>query len=95
MGPASEQGHLTERTTGTLGVNDVLTRADRPHDANEPLDDHEPTPPLRSREEDHLVRSEADFDRFQQSLGDEYRRLDAELEDVAGVETFLGAFDRA
>ena len=38
-------------------------------------------------------RSEADFDRFQQSLGEEYHRLDAELEEVAGVETFLGAFD--
>jgi heme-degrading monooxygenase HmoA len=39
--------------------------------------------------------SEADFDRFQQSLGEEYHRLDAELEEVAGVETFLGAFDLA
>lgn len=35
------------------------------------------------------------FEAFQASLGEEYRRLDAELEDVAGIETFLGAFDLA
>ena len=34
-----------------------------------------------------------DFEAFQASLGDEYRRLDAELEAIAGVETFVGAFD--
>jgi heme-degrading monooxygenase HmoA len=33
------------------------------------------------------------FEAFQASLGEEYRRLDAELEGIAGVETFLGAFD--
>ena len=33
------------------------------------------------------------FEAFQAGLGDEYRRLDAELEGVAGIETFLGAFD--
>ena len=33
------------------------------------------------------------FEAFQASLGDEYRRLDAELEGIAGIETFLGAFD--
>ena len=33
------------------------------------------------------------FEGFQASLGEEYRRLDAELEGVAGIETFLGAFD--
>ena len=33
------------------------------------------------------------FEAFQASLGDEYRRLDAELEGVAGVETFIGAFN--
>lgn len=33
------------------------------------------------------------FEAFQASLGEEYRRLDAELEGVAGIETFLGAFD--
>lgn len=37
--------------------------------------------------------SVAAFEGFQASLGDEYRRLDAKLEDIAGVETFLGAFD--
>ena len=34
-----------------------------------------------------------DFDRFQAAHGDDYRRLDAELEGIAGVEIFLGAFD--
>lgn len=33
------------------------------------------------------------FEAFQASQGEEYRRLDAELEGVAGIETFLGAFD--
>ena len=33
------------------------------------------------------------FEAFQASLGEQYRRLDAELEGVAGIETFLGAFD--
>lgn len=33
------------------------------------------------------------FERFQASLGEEYRRLDAELEGISGFETFLGAFD--
>jgi heme-degrading monooxygenase HmoA len=34
-----------------------------------------------------------EFERFQSSHGEAYRRLDAELEGIAGVETFLGAFD--
>ena len=33
------------------------------------------------------------FEAFQARFGEEYRRLDAELEGVAGIETFLGAFD--
>ncbi|MGH6729936.1 MAG: antibiotic biosynthesis monooxygenase family protein [Sphingomicrobium sp.] len=33
------------------------------------------------------------FERFQAGQSEQYRRLDAELEDVAGIETFLGAFD--
>jgi heme-degrading monooxygenase HmoA len=33
------------------------------------------------------------FEAFQASQGEEYRRLDTELEGVAGIETFLGAFD--
>jgi hypothetical protein len=33
------------------------------------------------------------FEGFQARLGDAYRRLDAELEGVAGIETFVGAFD--
>ena len=37
--------------------------------------------------------SRADFDAFQQSLGDDYRTLDAELEGVAGDEEFVGAFE--
>lgn len=43
---------------------------------------------------DHWESLEA-FERFQAERGDEYRRLDAELEGVAGTETFLGAFDLA
>ena len=35
----------------------------------------------------------AAFEAFQASLGEEYRRLDAELEGIAGTETFLGAYD--
>ena len=35
------------------------------------------------------------FEAFQASLGEEYRRLDARLEGIAGTETFLGAFDLA
>jgi heme-degrading monooxygenase HmoA len=38
-------------------------------------------------------RSVQAFEAFLASHGDEYRRLDAELEGVAGTETFLGAFD--
>ena len=41
---------------------------------------------------DHWESLEA-FERFQERQGEDYRRLDAELEGVAGVETFLGAFD--
>lgn len=37
--------------------------------------------------------SVAAFDAFQANLGEDYRRLDSELEDVAGIETFVGAFD--
>lgn len=33
------------------------------------------------------------FEAFQATQGEEYRRLDAELEGVAGIETFLGAYD--
>ena len=33
------------------------------------------------------------FEAFQAGFGEEYRRLDAEQEGVAGIETFLGAFD--
>ena len=40
-------------------------------------------------------RSAADFDWFQANLGDRYREMDRELEGVAGVETFVGAFDLA
>jgi heme-degrading monooxygenase HmoA len=35
----------------------------------------------------------ADFEQFQAGQGAEYRRLDAKLEGIAGVETFIGAFD--
>lgn len=38
-------------------------------------------------------RSVADFEAFQAGLGEEYRRLDTELEGVSGIETFVGAFD--
>ncbi|HEY0628029.1 MAG TPA: antibiotic biosynthesis monooxygenase [Sphingomicrobium sp.] len=38
-------------------------------------------------------KSANDFEQFQSSRGDDYRRLDAELEGIAGVETFIGAFD--
>jgi heme-degrading monooxygenase HmoA len=41
---------------------------------------------------DHWQSLEA-FERFQASQGEDYRRLDAELEGVAGIESFLGAFD--
>ena len=34
------------------------------------------------------------FEAFQANSGEEYRRLDAELDGVAGIETFLGAFDQ-
>jgi heme-degrading monooxygenase HmoA len=37
--------------------------------------------------------SAAAYGRFQTESGDAYRQLDAELEGVAGIETFLGAFD--
>lgn len=40
-------------------------------------------------------RSLADFEAFQASLGDAYRKLDEELEGVAGIESFVGAFDLA
>lgn len=33
------------------------------------------------------------FEAFQATHGEEYRQLDADLEGVAGIETFLGAFD--
>ncbi len=41
---------------------------------------------------DHWESMDA-FERFQASQGEEYRTLDAELEGVSGIETFLGAFD--
>jgi heme-degrading monooxygenase HmoA len=34
-----------------------------------------------------------DFERFQASRGEQYRRLDTELEELTLAETFLGAFD--
>lgn len=40
-------------------------------------------------------RSANDFERFQASQGPAYRRLDDELEGVAGIETFVGAFNVA
>lgn len=40
-------------------------------------------------------RSAPDFEAFQANLGETYRQLDAELEGVSGVETFIGAFDLA
>jgi heme-degrading monooxygenase HmoA len=33
------------------------------------------------------------FEAFQATLGEAYRELDARLEGVSGIETFLGAFD--
>lgn len=37
--------------------------------------------------------SAADFERFQADRGDEYRQLDTKLEGVAGIETYIGAFN--
>ena len=37
--------------------------------------------------------SEAGFSAFQASQGEEYRKLDAELEGCAGEEIFVGAFE--
>lgn len=37
--------------------------------------------------------SVAAFERFQAGQGGAYRRLDAELEGIAGIESFVGAFD--
>ncbi len=37
--------------------------------------------------------SVAAFEHFQAGHGDAYRQLDAELEGVAGMETFVGAFE--
>ena len=34
------------------------------------------------------------FESFQAAFGEEYRQLDAELEGISGIETFLGAFER-
>jgi len=41
---------------------------------------------------DHWL-SVGDFEHFQAEWGDAYRQLDAALEGIAGIETFLGAFD--
>ena len=41
---------------------------------------------------DHWESFEA-FERFQAGQGEQYRRLDAELEGLALVENFLGAYD--
>ena len=41
---------------------------------------------------DHCESVEA-FERFQAGQGDQYRRLDAKLEGIAGIETFLGGYD--
>ncbi len=43
---------------------------------------------------DHWA-SRADFDRFQENLGERYLALDAALEGLATVEIFIGAFDTA
>jgi heme-degrading monooxygenase HmoA len=43
---------------------------------------------------DHWA-SRADFDRFQANLGERYHALDAELEELATEEIFIGAFDTA
>jgi len=40
-----------------------------------------------------LWESAAAFERFQAESGDAYRQLDAQLEGIAGIETFVGAFD--
>ena len=37
--------------------------------------------------------SAAAFERFQAGSGEAYRQLDDQLEDIAGIETFVGAFD--
>ena len=37
--------------------------------------------------------SAAAFERFQADAGEAYRQLDDQLEDIAGIETFVGAFD--
>jgi heme-degrading monooxygenase HmoA len=36
-----------------------------------------------------------DYERFQTSHGDDYRRLDSQLEGISGNETFVGAFELA
>jgi heme-degrading monooxygenase HmoA len=41
---------------------------------------------------DHWESVEA-FERFQAGQGEAYRQLDAQLEGIAGIETFVGAFD--
>ena len=41
---------------------------------------------------DHWESAQA-FERFQAERGDDYRRMDAELEGIAAVELFVGAFD--
>ncbi len=41
---------------------------------------------------DHWQSVEA-FQGFQASRGEEYRRLDKALEEIAGIESFVGAFD--
>ena len=41
---------------------------------------------------DHWESVDA-FERFQDGQGEDYRRLDAQLEGIAGIETFVGAFD--
>lgn len=38
-------------------------------------------------------RSRTDFDRFQSTHGEQYHVLDARLEGIAGVETYVGGFD--
>lgn len=37
--------------------------------------------------------SRGDFDAFQRQFGEEYRRLDSQLEGIAGEEQFVGAFE--
>jgi heme-degrading monooxygenase HmoA len=41
---------------------------------------------------DHWESATA-FERFQAASGEAYRQLDAQLEGIAGIETFVGAFD--